>query len=382
MTSLVLFTGAGLVFGLGLGIAVAVVAAIVRDRPVLRRDIALHLGASVIAQLPAPLPGPSRLWRRGNAEKERQRTVATLARLVRAGPAPVSILELNCASVAAGLAAEVAGELATHGPVVLVDDLPGDELRGVGRPTGGVRVVDGRRFPGADMVPQGERLLAVGTVGPGAPWTDLRRLGVEALVVLRAGSAEAAWLHTVARQLADTGIAVVGVVVVSPDPRDRSDGTLWDGVHTAIRGRLAAATSIGLVGPEAVIPPAQDGPTADSGAGARNGRGGAVTASGNGLVPEADNGRDPGWLPGAVAVLEEVDDEAEEPVDSEPADPESTDAALVNAEAADTEVTVGAATDVEVTAAVTTPLPVSQSTHADEGDVAGRKPCRPTSVQR
>jgi hypothetical protein len=41
----------------------------------------------------------------------------------------------------------------------------------------------------------------------------------------------------VARQLADCGIPIVGVVLVDPDPRDRSDGTLWDGLHTALRGR-------------------------------------------------------------------------------------------------------------------------------------------------
>ena len=27
------------------------------------------------------------------------------------------------------------------------------------------------------------------------------------------------------------------MVLVDPDPRDRSDGTLWDGLHTALRGR-------------------------------------------------------------------------------------------------------------------------------------------------
>jgi hypothetical protein len=27
------------------------------------------------------------------------------------------------------------------------------------------------------------------------------------------------------------------VVLIDPDPRDRTDGTLWDGLHTALRGR-------------------------------------------------------------------------------------------------------------------------------------------------
>ena len=53
---------------------------------------------------------------------------------------------------------------------------------------------------------------------------------------MRAGHGSAAWLHTVARQLADQRIPVIGVVLVDPDPRDRTDGTLWDGPHTALRG--------------------------------------------------------------------------------------------------------------------------------------------------
>ncbi len=41
----------GLVLGLVLGLAVAAVGAGVADRPVLRREIAAHLGASVLAEL-------------------------------------------------------------------------------------------------------------------------------------------------------------------------------------------------------------------------------------------------------------------------------------------------------------------------------------------
>jgi hypothetical protein len=56
------------------------------------------------------------------------------------------------------------------------------------------------------------------------------------VLVVRAGHGSAAWLHTVARQLADQRIAVIGVVLIDPDPRDRTDGTLWDGPRTARRG--------------------------------------------------------------------------------------------------------------------------------------------------
>ncbi len=157
----------------------------------------------------------------------------------------VSILELGCRSATVELTCAMAVELAADGPVEIVDDLPGSGLEeAAAGADGSVRVVDGTAFPPATPTEDASdvRRLGVGTVGPGASWTDLRRLGGETILVVRAGSAEASWMHTVARQLADEGIAVVGVVVVHPDPRDRSDGTLWDPLHTAVRGRVAART--------------------------------------------------------------------------------------------------------------------------------------------
>ncbi|MGV9900795.1 Wzz/FepE/Etk N-terminal domain-containing protein, partial [Streptomyces tendae] len=78
----------------------------------------------------------------------------------------------------------------------------------------------------------------VGSVAPGTAWTDLHHLGSRTVLVVRAGHGSAAWLHTVARQLADQRIAVIGVVLIDPDPRDRTDGTLWDGPPVAAsRGR-------------------------------------------------------------------------------------------------------------------------------------------------
>jgi hypothetical protein len=233
---------AGLVLGLGAGIALAGVASVVADRPVLRRDIAAHLGASVIAQLPAPRRGPARLWRRSRRGTDRHRIAATLVRTIRDGSGPVSLLELGCARTATALALDIAEQLAVDRAVVVVDDLPGRDLhtltRTIDRP---VRIRDGAEIPAgrpSDAARHGCD-LGVGSVGPGAAWTDLGRLGSDAVLVVRAGHADTAWLHTVARQLADARISVIGVVLVHPDPRDRSDGTLWDGLHTALRGRTA-----------------------------------------------------------------------------------------------------------------------------------------------
>lgn len=241
--SAVLYGLIGLVAGLGGGLALAAVATVARDRPVLRRDIAAHLGASVIAQI----PGSSRVGRRGaRARAERRRVAGILARLVSPGTGPVSLLELGCAPTTAELVRAMALEVAAEGPVVVVDDLPGAPTRVPGADVdANVTIVSGGEAgsrPSADGR-DGTRALGAGSVSPGASWTDLRRLGAETILVVRAGAAEVSWLHTVARQLADEAIAVIGVVVVRPDPRDRSDGTLWDPLHTAVRGRVAARAS-------------------------------------------------------------------------------------------------------------------------------------------
>lgn len=234
----------GLLAGLGVGLGLAAVMTVVRDRPVLRRDIGAHLGASVIAQVGAPATGGWRLLRRGRRRREEsERVGAIMARVVRCGTGPLSVLELGSGRAAPELVRAMAAELATDSPVEILDDLPDSEsVEALGIDTDTVRIIDGTDFPSVTSSAEqaGVRRLGVGTVRPGTSWTDLRRLGDETILVVRAGSAEASWMHTVARQLADEGIAVVGVVVVHPDPRDRSDGTLWDPLHTAVRGRVAA----------------------------------------------------------------------------------------------------------------------------------------------
>ena len=259
LVNLGLYGGIGLGGGLALGFLLAAVAAVVRDRPVLRRDLVAHLGASVVAQIPAPLRGPRKLIRRSSAEKARVRTAATLVRLVRESPKPVSVLELGCAEAAAALVKDMAEELAIERSVVVVDDLPGDQMAAALGAGSSVELVPGAQFPATTPAPTDSRArrLSIGTVGPGTPWTDLRRLGAEALLVVRAGRTQATWMHTVARQLADAGIAVIGLVVVHPDPRDKSDGTVWDALHTAVRGRVAAgAKAPALVAPSAPPRPA------------------------------------------------------------------------------------------------------------------------------
>ncbi|MEU2562336.1 Wzz/FepE/Etk N-terminal domain-containing protein [Streptomyces longispororuber] len=235
----------GLVLGLALGLALAAVGTVVADRPVLRREIAAHLGASVLAELRHPPRRWAVPWRGRRARAARERLTATLVRAVRGSPEPVSLLELGCARAAGLLAVDVARALAAEGPVAVVDGLPGPGLAHRRPQPGDPPVVTGEHAADA---PQQARRLGVGSVAPGTAWTDLRYLGDRTLLVVRAGHGSAAWLHTVARHLADQQIPVLGVVLVEPDPRDRTDGTLWDGRHTAPRGpdeRLARQNGTG-----------------------------------------------------------------------------------------------------------------------------------------
>ncbi|MFE5593253.1 Wzz/FepE/Etk N-terminal domain-containing protein [Streptomyces sp. NPDC056549] len=221
----------GLALGLGLGLAVAAVGAVVADSPVLRRDIAANLGSSVIAELPHGSAAP---WRRRGTRAERTRLTASLARTARGSAEPVSLLELGAVGATSAIALDLAAALAADGPVVVVDGLPGLPLAGRRSKPGDPTVVSGDRATAGRYQ---ERRLGVGSVAPGTAWTDLQYLGTRTVLVVRAGHGSAAWLHTVARQLADQHIPVIGVVLVDPDPRDRTDGTLWDGPETAPRGR-------------------------------------------------------------------------------------------------------------------------------------------------
>ncbi|MFI6091298.1 Wzz/FepE/Etk N-terminal domain-containing protein [Streptomyces sp. NPDC051218] len=226
----------GLVLGLVIGLAVAAVGSVVADRPVLRREIAANLGASVIAELRRVPRRPVALRQRRRTRAARDRLISTLARTVRDSGESVSLLELGCAHSTSVLALDLAKALSAQEPVVVIDGLPALERAGRGQEPGGPAVVSGDR---AAAVPRQTRRIGVGSVAPGTAWTGLQDLGSQTVLVVRAGHGSAAWLHTVARQLADLLIPVIGVVLIDPDPRDRTDGTLWDGLHTALRGHDA-----------------------------------------------------------------------------------------------------------------------------------------------
>ncbi|MEU1080267.1 Wzz/FepE/Etk N-terminal domain-containing protein [Streptomyces sp. NPDC005908] len=233
--SLVTDGGIGLVLGLVLGLVVAAVASVVGDRPVLRREIAAHLGASVTAEVSRSALRPGGLWRGRRRRAARTRLTSSLARTVRGSTEPVSLLELGCARGASAIALDLARTLAEDEPVVVVDALPRHGPAARRRPKPGDPEVVG--VERAAAVSPERRRIGVGSVAPGATWADLASLGTRTVLVVRAGHGTTAWLHTVARQLADRRVEVAGVVLVDPDPRDRTDGTLWDGPFPVQRAR-------------------------------------------------------------------------------------------------------------------------------------------------
>jgi len=224
---------AGLVLGLGAGLALAAVLSVIRDRPIRRRDIAAHLGISVIAQVPAVRSGPAGWWRSGRRNQARQRAAVTIAGVVGDAPRSASLLEVGCPRTVAALALDVAEEIASARDVVLVDGLRGAHAARLAARSGStVPVVPRGDAPQPDMSAADPRLtLGVASLAPGEPWLDLAHLGAETLLGIRAGSATTARLHHIARLLADVGVTPMGVVLVEPNPADHSDGALWDAAH-------------------------------------------------------------------------------------------------------------------------------------------------------
>lgn len=252
----------GLVFGLAAGLSLAALQCVTRDRPVLRRDIAAHLGVSVIVAMPAVHRVRAR--NRGRRAREHQRAATALAHIVRDTPGSVSLLEIGCPRTATALALAMADELAAADrPVTVVDHLPSGHLDKEGGRLGDrVRIVDIADLrtepdspPEPDFPPEPappvrprELRLDVGSAGPGTSWAGLDRLASPAILVVRAGHASTLWLHTVARRLAHAEISAIGVVLVQPYPRDGTDGTLWDEFHAVLRAQRPTGEAARLTG--------------------------------------------------------------------------------------------------------------------------------------
>jgi hypothetical protein len=183
------------------------------------------------------------------------------------------LVEVGAADVAAGLATGIATELAADGvEVLVVDDLPGDRSRVEAVEGSGVRVVDGAEFARTEERDAATTVVGLTSAAPGTTWSGPLFAGASAFVVVRAGGADTAWLHTVARRLDDAGVECLGVVLVDPDRRDRSDGTLWDGSHATLRQQVLASAAdavvdarpVPVVAARAVAPPPAEPPAVET----------------------------------------------------------------------------------------------------------------------
>ena len=273
---LVLFGGAGLVVGLFLGAAIAIVRSLVSDRLRRRDDVSRALGAPVRLSVPGRPLG----WRpvkrgAGGAGDDAgvQRIVAFLGTVLatecRGGA--LAVVPVDDPRVAATCVMKLAASLAQTGSHVMVADLcggaPAARVAGVSEP--GTHTV---QFAGADVdvlvpapddiaptgpldVPPRSResasrtepgpvgrssgvLLSLVALDPSLPGDHLRSWASEAVVVVTAGRSSWTRIHAVGELIRLAGTRLVSAILVGADKWDESLG-----VRAGSGGRRAPTTS-------------------------------------------------------------------------------------------------------------------------------------------
>lgn len=169
----------GLVLGAGAAFGAALVAGVVRDRPVRRQDVARALGAPVLLDVRRPLR--LRVRRRQDRSADLSAVGAALGRLVASAPGEVALLHVGAADVATALAERISDESQSPAP-------------------------------------------CVGGLAPSPGWPAIAEFGRLAVLVVRAGHCTEPELRSVARDLARAETEVLGIVLVDAHPRDHSEG--------------------------------------------------------------------------------------------------------------------------------------------------------------
>lgn len=185
----------GMVLGLGAGLGWALVAGVVRDRPVRRQDVARALNAPVLM---AVHRRAGVVFGRRRLESALNAAVPAVGRLIAEVPNEVAFLEIGCHWGARHLAAQVAES-----------------------PTGS------RGFP------------RVGSLGDRSGWLTLREFGPTALLVVRAGHRSDARLRACALDLARAQVEVLGIVLVGGDPKDQTDAVADASYYEVLARRRA-----------------------------------------------------------------------------------------------------------------------------------------------
>lgn len=243
----------GLAGGLGAGLLLTGVIAIVSDRPRTREDVASLLGAPVGLSL-GRIGGRWTKWRSpwklaAHPTRELSALAAYLGDRVSRG-AHVSgelVVAIDDETVAAAALLVLASDLAVSGKEPLLIDAT--ESRELGRAVGisgtGSRSLDAATGPSLRVVvpPRpwenggdddayesqvgldgATTILVLATVNPTIGAQHLRHWGSEAVVILAAGRSSAQRIGTTEELLSAADIAIASAVLLDTDPRDESAG--------------------------------------------------------------------------------------------------------------------------------------------------------------
>jgi len=168
--------GVGLVLGLVMAVGAAVLAELLRPRPVRRRDVAAALGAPVLADIARTRSGLRTSYDVDSA-------ASLLRRLVEACPEPVAVLGSRCPAVVRKLVAAAAGS-----------------------------------------APQADRWIPpiIGSLHPQGAWVSTITPPTIAVLLVAGGRQGEAMLRSSAADLHAAGVEVVGVFLVDPLRHDQT----------------------------------------------------------------------------------------------------------------------------------------------------------------
>jgi capsular polysaccharide biosynthesis protein len=270
---LILDAALGLILGLGLGVAIVVIQAIVSDKPRRRDDIAEALGSPVrlsvgTAQTKRSLLGGLRALapgaRRGSRDAEIQRITEHLRHAVPGrrgrGPATLAVVPVDDAQLPASSLVSLALSYAEEGHRVVVADLcsgaPAARLLGAGEPGVGQVSMHNTRLVVAvpepdDVTPggplhrgqsQGQRssfteavisacesanlLLTLASLDPSLGGEHLGTWATDAVAIVTAGKSSWTRIHGVGEMVRLSGTHLASAVLVGADSNDETLGML------------------------------------------------------------------------------------------------------------------------------------------------------------
>jgi capsular polysaccharide biosynthesis protein len=291
---LILFSGAGLIVGLVLGMGVVIIRALISDRLRRRDDVALALGAPVklsVAAKPVSRWRSSRQGMAASQSRDIQRIVeflrGILATVSRAGA--LAVVPVDDTRAATLSVMSLAASLAQQDARVVVADLcsgaPAAKLVGLKNPGVQAVQVDGAQIyvaipspheiapvgPFSPATPQAQPtlgsqvaaacasadvLLTLTTLDPSLASDHLYTWTADAVVVVTAGRSSWTKIHAVGEMIRLAGTRLVSAVLVGADKWDESLGV------TAMQGASRDASFV--IGNGSTDARPSDGPTMSS----------------------------------------------------------------------------------------------------------------------